>query len=85
MIAVWNRKELIITMDIAQQAAVRDILSQNGIEYKVKTINLQSATFAGAERSRLGGLGINQKYSYEYKIYVHKKDYEKAKYLINVL
>lgn len=73
MIAVWNRKELIITMDIARQAAIRDILSQNSIEYKIKTTNLQSAAFVGAERSRFGGLGVNQKYSYEYKIYVHKK------------
>lgn len=84
MITIWNRKELIITMDMARQAEVRSVLSQKGIAYKIKTRNLHSSAALGAERSRSQGLGVNRQYPYEYKIYVHKKDYEKAKYLIHM-
>lgn len=79
MITVFNRKELIITMEMKRQAEVRDILSQNGIAYAVKTTNLHAA---GNMRGRTGSFGINPDYSYEYKIYVHKNDFERAAYLI---
>ncbi len=82
MITLFNRKELIITMEMKRQAEVRSILSENGIEYIVKTTNLQSAPFFGNTRAHTGIFGINPDYSYEYKIYVHKKDFEKAAYLI---
>ena len=82
MITIFNRKELLITMEMKRQSEVRDILSHNGIDYTVKTMNLQSSAAVGSNRSRVGSFGVNQKYSYEYKIYVHKKDLEKAAYLI---
>ena len=78
MITVFNRKELIITMEMNRQAKVRDILSQNGVDYTVKTTNLEAAPILGNRRARTGSFGINPDFSYEYKIYVHKKDYEKA-------
>ena len=78
LITIFNRKELIITMDMSRQAKVRDILSQNGIDYTVKTINPETAPILGNRRAHTGSFGINTKYSYEYKIYVHKKDFEKA-------
>ena len=61
---------------------MRDILSQNGIDYIVKTTNLQTAPILGNRRAHTGSFGINPDYSYEYKIYVHKKDYVKAVSLI---
>ncbi len=70
MITVFNRKELIITMEMKRQAEMRDILSQNGIAYTVKTTNLQAAENT---RGRGGSFGINPDYSYEYKIYVQKR------------
>ena len=82
MITAFNRKELIITMEMKRQAEVRDILSQNGIDYTVKATNLEAAPILGNRRAYTGSLGINPDYSYEYKIYVHKKDYEKAVSLI---
>ena len=82
MITIFNRKELLITLDIARQGEVRDILSANGIKYKVKVTNLQSASVFGSSRGRFGSFGINQDYSYEYKIFVHKSDYEKAATMI---
>ena len=82
MITIFNRKELIITMEMKRQSEVRDILSRNGIDYTVKTTNLQAAPVVGSQRGRTGNSGINQDYSYEYKIYVHKKDFERAMFLI---
>ena len=82
MITIFNRKELLITYDMKRQAEFRNVLSANGIDYKVKTINLQSASVIGSSRARTGSYGINQNNSCEYKIYVHKKDYENALKLI---
>lgn len=82
MITIFNRKELFITMDMNRQSNVRDILSANGVEYTVKVTNLQSASVIDSSRGKVGNFGINQNYSYEYKIYVHKKDYDNALRLI---
>ena len=75
MLTIFNRKELITTMDMQRQANIRSILSANGIAYTVRTENLQGS-------SALGGFGIDPNYSYEYHIYVHKNDYENALRLI---
>ncbi len=77
MLTIFNRKELLITMDMEVQAEVRATLAQNGIEYMVKTKNMEGS------RGRTGSFGINQAYVREYKIYVHKKDYDKACMLIH--
>lgn len=82
MITIFNRRELIITMDMSRQSEVRTILSDNSIDYTVKTTNLQNSSAVGGRTRRTGSFGINQDYSYEYKIYVHKKDYDKAVALI---
>ncbi len=82
MITIFNRKELLITLDMKVQANVRDLLAANGIAYKVKVTNLQSAAILDSSRARTGSFGMNQTVSYEYKIYVHRKDYENAKHLI---
>ena len=82
MITIFNRRELLITMDIKRRGEVCDILKDNGIDYDVKTTNLESAGPIGAARGNRGSLGMNQQFSYEYKIYVSKADYEKAKLLV---
>lgn len=48
----------------------------------VKTTNLQSSGALDSSRVHTGNMGIDQSYSYEYKIYVHKMDYETAVGLI---
>ena len=85
MIHIFNRRELVLTLSMDRQAEIRAILSANGIDYQLKTTNLQNAPLAGSQRARRGSFGIQSEHSYEYKIYVHKKDYEKAKYLMNNL
>ena len=78
MITLFNRKELLITFDMKRQANVRDILSANDIDYTIKATDFQG----GISRARFGSFGINQNFAYEYKIYVHKKDYDNALRLI---
>lgn len=78
MITFFTRKELLVTFDIKRQGDIRDILSANGIKYVVKVINRQSTAILGSNRARVGSFGINSNLSYEYKIYVHKKDYDNA-------
>ena len=82
MLTIFNRKELIVTMDSNRQAEIRKILSQNGIDYIVKTTNLQNSGALDSLRGHMGNMGIDQSYSYEYKIYVYKTDYETALGLI---
>ena len=66
MITIFNRKELIITYDTAIQSKVRDILASDNIDYIIKVRNVHP-------------YALNLR-SYEYKIYIHKKDYEQAVY-----
>ena len=68
MITIFNRKELIITYDMAIQSKARDILASNNIDYFIKVRNVHP-------------YALNLR-SYEYKIYVHKNDYEQGCYLI---
>jgi len=80
MITIFNRKELLVTNSMEQQSRVRDLLSENNISYNIKVINLSSGN---GYRGFRGSYGINQNLIYEYKIYVHKNDYNKAIKVIN--
>ncbi len=86
MIAVWNRKELTVTWDMGRQAEIRRILAEHHIPCTVKTENPQTTNFFGTtQRGRTGSFGVRSEYSYQYKIYVHKKDYEQACYVLSLL
>ena len=82
MLTIFNRKELLITLDMNRQATVRDILAANGISYTVKVTNRQNTSAIGRSRASVGSFGMNADLAYEYKIYVHKKDYDLALRLI---
>ena len=75
MIHLFNRKELLLTSSMERQARVRDLLSANKIPYRVKTSS-------NISRSRGVIPGMRMDMLYQYRIYVKKDDYEKAKYLI---
>jgi len=84
VITVFNRKELLLTHDMQKQGDVRAVLQNSKIAYRVKVTNRHSPSpFSGVPRSRTGTLGVDLGRAYEYKIYVRKSDYEKAKYLLN--
>lgn len=83
MVNMFNRKELLITYSSEEQARVRNILADNGIDYYTKTMNRMSPSpFAAGMRARTGSFGIDHKAVYEYRIFVKKEDFERACYLI---
>ena len=80
MINIFNRREVCCTFDIKKQADVREKLSANGIDYIVRVYNSDSANkFGRSRRARYGSFGTDTDYVYQYRIYVHKRDYNKAK------
>ena len=63
---------------------IRSILDNNAIKYKYKVKNhLGQWNDRGTTRGTMGSLGNSSEQMYQYEIFVHKKEYEKAKYLIN--
>lgn len=56
------------------QAKIKSILDNNGIKYYEKVINRRG----NGTRSITGSFGESSSYTYEYIIYVHKKDFELA-------
>lgn len=78
MLTILNRRELLVTLSMERQAEVRRILAENGIDYTIKTTNMQG----GMQKANMWSAGFNQSFAWEYKIYVHKKDLEYAQHLI---
>lgn len=72
MITIFNRTELRITYSMRERIAIEEKLESNGIKYTVR-----SGNFMSSGRNR-GVPGINADAAYEYRIYVYKKDVEKA-------
>ena len=81
MLTMFNRRERHMTYDMNDRIRVCDILRANGVDYRLKTTNTTASALGG----RRGGstLGVDMDYAYEYKIYVHKNDYERALHLIH--
>ncbi len=83
MFTIFNRRELAITFDMKKQYEIRECLSSNGIEYRVRTVNRGSSSpVAYGVREEAGTFGMDLAKMYEYIIYVKKADLEKARYLI---
>jgi methyl coenzyme M reductase subunit D len=79
MLTLLNRKELTVTFNMNEQARVRKVLTEEGIDYTVKTVNRLSASlFSAGGRVRTGTYGQNTDTMTEYIIYVKKVDYERA-------
>lgn len=84
MVTIFNRRELINTNDIKRQNEIRSTLAANGIEYIVNVLNM-GGNYIKGRNSRMGNFGENMKFLYMYKIYVKRKDYERAAGLIGVI
>lgn len=83
MLTVFNRRELLVTFSADEQVRVRDILAGHHIDYQVKTTNPSArAHIGGSGRGRMGSAFVDQSAAYEYQIYVHKDDYERARSLL---
>lgn len=80
MLTIWNRKELMTTYDLKQQAKIRELLSSYQIDYMVKVVNRKSPSpFGAGSRARTGTFGEDLNMQNAYIIYVLRKDYERAK------
>lgn len=84
MISIFNRRELVATFDLKRKSNICDSLDSNNINYHVKVINRNSPSAFSDTRGRVGTLGQNLDLSYEYIIYVKKKDFEFAKKIIGI-
>ncbi|MBQ8798439.1 MAG: hypothetical protein IJZ55_02610 [Lachnospiraceae bacterium] len=83
MITLFNRKELTVTFDLNEQARIRKVLAEEGIDYTVKTVNrLNSSPFSSGSRVRTGTYGQNTEVMIEYIIYVKRAEYDRALCLI---
>lgn len=84
MITILNRKELISTFSLTEQTKIREILSQNHIDYSIKVVNEKSSSpFSSGSRLRTGTMGENLAQESEYIIFVKKEDFEEAKKAIS--
>lgn len=84
VITIFNRRELLTTYDMAQQAQARAVLDAAGIPNKVRVVDRKNgqAMLAGS-RARTGSFGENMAMAYEYAIYVAKEDLERAQLALN--
>ena len=80
---IFNRKLLFQTFSLKIQAQIREALNANGIEYKIKTRSMSGPALFSSRHANTGTFGMNMDCNYEYLIYVHKDDFEKAEYLLN--
>ncbi len=74
MLTIFNRKEVLLTYSFKDQADAKEILTNNQIPYRLKSKSNQKNTgsvFQGKMEN-----------AYEYRLFVHKKDWAKAKYLL---
>ncbi len=72
MINIFNRREICLTRSAKEQLRVCSLLNGLGIETQTVSGNLSSA-------GRHHGAGINMGVAFEYYVYVHKKDYDRAR------
>lgn len=81
MITVFNRKEVLVTLDNQLYTDVVETLYSNNIKCTSKITNLLGDNLSRGIDGR-GNVGINYEHANEYKVYVHKKDYDLARFLI---
>ena len=80
----FNKEDVYIGYSIKELSKVRNILEKEGIKYSQKVVNHSGQwSRLGTRRSRSGSYGMNIDYEKQYTVYVHRKDFEKAKHLIN--
>lgn len=78
MLTIFNRRELLCTFSMQQQARLRDRLEARDIPYSLRTVNRNAPSPFSDTRARTDTPGQNPERTYEYIIYVHKKDYDQA-------
>lgn len=81
MITIFNSKSVYLGYDLAVYQKVVSALGAAGIRYKVKSRS-RFGGWGSVTRGRVGTMGMNPDYMYEYEVLVHDRDYEQAVYEI---
>ncbi len=82
MITLFNRRELTVTHSMKRQGEIRALLAANGMDYQLKTRGQDDSFTRAGLRARTGSAGIKPEWRHIYIFYVHKNDYEQARYII---
>jgi len=82
MIGFWNRREVFIGNSLQKFSETREMLEGNAIKYKYKVASDSHKSAFATTRARTSSFGQNMDFSRTYYIYVHKKDYEKASFIL---
>lgn len=77
MIHLFNRKELYLTFDQNDLYRIQNALHDGGMDYRL-SVKSHSHTGAGGRTA----IGSYRSDPVEYKFYVRKADYDKARHLI---
>ncbi|NMA66899.1 MAG: hypothetical protein GX957_11815 [Clostridiaceae bacterium] len=73
-----------IGYSIEELSKVRKSLENEGIKYSYKVVNRSGQwSGRGTRRGEFGSYGTNMDYEKQYTVYVHRKDFEKAKHIVN--
>ena len=78
----WNRYLLYKGTSIKRYNEIKNILKLNNIKYKDKIENKNRDIGPMMDKIIIGSLGQKEDFSWEYKIFVNKENYEYAQYLI---
>jgi hypothetical protein len=79
MIFFFNWKEVYIGFSLEELSKVRECLAMDHLKYDYRVVSHSSRS-----RGRFGSLGIDMNYDKQYYVYVKRKDYERAKYLVDM-
>lgn len=74
----WRKKEILVTFSLDDFNRVKDILAANHIPYDWKTV----PDCGGRGSRRFGTAFMDESVLRQYYLYVEKKEYERAEYLV---
>lgn len=83
MFTFFNSESLWIGFEMERFNQIRDILDSKSIPYKYKIKNhLGQFSGRGTIRGTKGSFGISTEHMYQYEIFVYKRDFKQAQFLI---
>ena len=83
MFTFFNSESLWIGFEMSRFNQIRDVLDSKSIPYKYKVRNhLGQFSGRGTIRGTKGSFGNPTEQMYQYEVFVYKKDFEKAKFVI---
>jgi hypothetical protein len=77
----WNRIEIYGGFSLLEFSDLRDALNAAGIRYDYKLVDRNNSAAFHSNRARFGTLGQDPKFTIQYYLYVHRKDYEHSMFL----